>query len=350
MRKFGVKIFSDTSPEKKTATPQTKILVMVWWGLALGLAAGCFLNSISGFDWVHFYYPRGRDFAPEIVVNPLWVYLVIAPIALLPMKEAFAVFSLLNVVLLWLISRLSGAPRFLLLFSFPALWVLWFGQLDNFVALGVALGWWAVERRKGAWLGPALLLLLVKPHIGGPLALAYLAWSRDWRAVATAGGIFLLSLVIWRPDWPWLWVQDLLRVANPPAGVPPTADQETNITLYPYGLLAWPLVFLPMPRLKRAMAILSATFLSIPYAPTYSLIALLALPGPWWLYVISSLPLVLGPDGYWLTVLAPLGCLAWLAGQYLPGVIRQARPKKPAFNAAGPTGEERRTLSSDQEQ
>jgi hypothetical protein len=88
--------------------------------------------------------------------------------------------------------------------------------------------------------------------------------------------------------------------------------------------LAWLVVVLPMSRLERAISVLAATFLSIPYAPTYSLLALLALPVPWWVYVLSSVPLVTGPAGYWVTVFAPLGCLVWIAARRLPA-FRRAR-------------------------
>lgn len=307
------------SPAAAAPSKKEKFLAVVWWGLALGLVAGCTINDISGFDWVHFYYPRGRDFHPTIVANPLWLYFVIAPVTLLPMKAAYAVFLLLNVGMIWLACRLTGVNRLAVLLSFPTLWLLWYGQIDGFVALGVALGLWAVRQEKPIWLGLALLLLLVKPHIGAPLALIYFLWSRSWRALAVAAAVFLLSLVVWRPDWPIIWIRSLLQFANPPAGATiTTAGQETNISLFPYGLVAWLVVLLPMPRTERAIAALAATFLSVPYAPTYSLLALLVLPVPWWVYGLSSVPLVMGPSGYWVTTLAPLGCLAWITARQWP--------------------------------
>lgn len=314
------------APMIKAPSKIQKFLPVLWWGLALGLVVGCAINTtLSGFDWVRFYYPRAHDFRPEVVANPLWVYFVLAPIAVLPVREAYAVFTLLNVVMIWLSSRLAGVNRFALLLSFPALWLLWFGQLDGFLALGAALGLWAVERRRPAWLGLALLLLLVKPHLGAPLALLYFLWSRDWRALAVCAAGFLLTLLVWRPDWPLIWIKSLLQFARPPAEVTlTTAGQQTNISLYPYGLVAWlvPLL-LPLPRADRAIAVVAATFVSVPYAPTYSLLALLVLPVPWWAYVISSVPVVTGPAGYWFTVFAPLGCLAWLLVRYWPALLKR---------------------------
>lgn len=309
----------DTSQTtRKQLRAKGKRLAIVWWGVALGLVIGCALNPISGYDWVNFYYPRGHIFAPEWVVNPLWIYFVLAPIAYLPTRVGYVILSLINVSIIWLGSQLTGVNRFALLLSFPALWVLWYGQIDGFVMLGVTLGLWAVQRHKSVLLGFALLLLLVKPHIGGPLAVLYFLWARNWRVLVTFGIVLLLSMIVWRFDWPAIWVKTLLQIATPPPDATmTTAAQRTNISLYPYGLLSWLVVVLPMPRAERAISVVAATFLSMPYTATYSLIALLVLPVPWWAYLLSSTPLILGPDGYWVTTFVPLGCLGWIAAKRL---------------------------------
>ena len=308
-----------TGPGASTAqqpTAMEKRLAIVWWGVAVGIVIGCGLNAISGFDWVHFYYPRAQDFAPETVINPMWLYLLIAPLGYLPMRVSYVLFSLVNVGLLWLGSRLTGVNRFALLISFPALWVLWYGQLDILVMAGVAVGFWAAQSRRPIWLGVALLLLLIKPHIGAPLAFLYFWWLRDWRVLAVCGAVLLLTLIIWGFRWPLIWINSLVQVATPPPDAPlTTTGQQTNISLFPYGVLAWLVLLLPMSRLERAIGTLAATFLSVPYAATYSLVTLLVLPVPWWVYLVSSVPLLLGPQGYWLTMAAPLGCLGWLAAR-----------------------------------
>ncbi len=301
-----------------------KLLAMVWWGIALGMVIGCDLNSISGFDWIYFYYPRAYNFTPETIVNPMWLYFLLIPVASLPSRLSYGLFSLINISLIWLGSRLTKVNRFALLLCFPSLWILWYCQIDNLAMLGAALGFWAIQYQKSAFLGMALLLLLVKPHIGGPLAVAYFLWLRDWRALAIFGAGVFLSLMVWGFDWPIIWFRNLYHFAAPPAGATlTTAGQKTNISLYPLGLLAWLIVLLPMPRVERAIAVVAATFLSMPYAATYSLIVLLVLPVPWWVYLLSSVPLVLGPEGYWITTLAPLGCLGWITMKWWAGLRKK---------------------------
>jgi hypothetical protein len=281
---------------------------VVWWALALGLVGGIVANNISGYDWFTFYYHRANHSVHQSIYNPLWLYLIVGPVALLPPKASFAVFTLLNTGLLWLGARLTGANRFLLLFSFPTFWVLWFGQIDALVMTGAALGLWATQQRQPILVGLAIPLLLIKPHIGGPLAILYIIWNFRWQTIATAAGIILLSLLIWGPMWPITWVTNLVTESARGA----TAAQNTNISLFPYGLAAWLTLAVPMPRVQRAITVLAATFLSLPYAPIYSLITLLVMPLPWWAYLLSSAPYLMGQNGYGIGIFVPLGAITWV--------------------------------------
>jgi hypothetical protein len=180
----------------------------IWWSIAFAFVIGYAINftkGLSGFDWFHFYYPQARYVSAERLINPLWVYFVLGPISRLPLLVSYILFLVLNVVMLWIGSQLAGGQRFLLLFSFPAFWVLWFGQLDGFVLLGTALGLKALDSEDPISMGLAILLLLVKPHIGGPLAVLYLLWSRKRETILVIIGIVLLSMAVWGWDWLALW-------------------------------------------------------------------------------------------------------------------------------------------------
>jgi hypothetical protein len=237
--------------------------------------------------------------------------------------------TLLNVSKIRWGSYLRGANKFWLLLSFPAFWGLWVGQLDGLVMLGVALGFWAVQQQRPVVLGLALALLLAKPHIGGPTALLYLYWLRHWKAPATFAAVVLLSMLVWGGQWPYLWLRNLWLESGGGA----TAAQGTNISLFPYGLLAWRCCCCLWPP-AADHAVLAATFLSTPYAPIYSLLALLVLPLPWWAYALSSAPYILGPTGYRLATLAPLGVLVWIGWPWL----RQGWQKNTGHNHSDRAG------------
>ncbi|OGO29452.1 MAG: hypothetical protein A2W33_06795 [Chloroflexi bacterium RBG_16_52_11] len=301
---------------------KTRILEIIWWAIALGLVFGCWINAVrglSGWDWFVFFYPHAQEMDPSWLWYPLWIYLILTPISYLPAQFSYVIFLVINVCMIWLGSRLTGSNRFAVLISFPAFWILWYGQLDGFVLLGVALGLWALQHKKPVAVGVSILLLLAKPHIGGPLALIYFLRSMKRDTIMVIGLAFLITMVLWGWDWPLIWIRNLVTL--------PQADlviHRTNISLYPWGLLAWLVLLIPMSQTEQAITAISATLLSIPYAPTYSILSLLVLPIPWWAYLISSAPFILGQNGYWITVFAPLGCIGWIIVSHARSYIRSS--------------------------
>jgi len=281
-----------------------KLFTVIWWVLGIGIVIGCginFVKGISGFDWIFFYYPQAQQATSDTLINPLWIYFVIGPIARLPLPVSYLVFLLLNLGMFWMGSNLTGGNRYLLLLSFPAFWMLWFGQLDGFVLFGTALGLKALDSKKPILMGIAILLLLVKPHIGAPLAILYFLWLPKRDTLLTVLLVTALSMIVWGWEWPIAWVRNILTIQEE-YYVP----QTTNISLFPYGFLAWLALLIAKSPMDRVKVALSATLLSVPYAATYSILPLLVLPLPWWVYVIGSAPFLLGPNGYRLTTLVPI--------------------------------------------
>lgn len=107
---------------RKQPTTEDMRLAMFWWGIALGIVIGCALNFISGYDWMTFYYSQAHIFAPERLLNPLWIYFVLTPIAYLPVP--------------WWAYLLSSAP---LVLGPNGYWI------TTFVPLG-CLEWIAARR------------------------------------------------------------------------------------------------------------------------------------------------------------------------------------------------------------
>ncbi len=293
---------------------------VLWWGIAAGIVSGCvvsFVRGLSGYDWVVFYYPQARGVGVTQFMNPMWACIPLLPIAQLPLPYSYGTFLTLNIVLFWIGTRLTGSKQYLLLLSFPAFWVLWFGQLDGLVLFGVALGIKALElgerEREGdgtgksdreygpILMGIAILLVLIKPHIGAPLAAFFLLRSPRRATLLTILGGVILSMAIWGWTWPLAWTRRLLTIKSGDF-----VQQTTNISLFPYGLLTWLALPAAKSPLDRVKVILSATLLSVPYAAAYSVLPLLVTALPWWAYLLTDFPFVLGSKGYHLVALAPL--------------------------------------------
>ena len=304
------------------SNPSTRNIL--WWGLLLGLVLGCSLVPISGFDWYTYFLPQALEKAWAEVFNPLWTYLILTPIAWLPGRWSFFGYTLVNLLLFWLSVRFARRDRrfnrFALLLSFPAFWLFWYGQMDGFVLLGAALGLWAIEKDRPLLTGLALVLLMVKPHIGAPLALAYFIWQRHWKTLIIPIAAYLLAGVFWGFDWGVDW---LISLSGATEGWRTT--QKANIGYFPYGLVAWLGLLVRMPRKEKALYIFSATIVSLNYVGTYSLLTLLVFAPPWWVYLLSSAPFLFGQWGYWITSLAAPGVIVWL-------LVRYFKPFKLAFS------------------
>nr|MBC8496901.1 hypothetical protein [Chloroflexota bacterium] len=98
-----------------------KLFTVIWWVLGIGIVIGCginFVKGISGFDWIFFYYPQAQQATSDVLINPLWIYFVIGPIARLPLPVSYLVFLRLNLGMFWMGCNLTGGNRYLLLLSF----------------------------------------------------------------------------------------------------------------------------------------------------------------------------------------------------------------------------------------
>lgn len=300
----------------------TKLRWPVWWAMALGITVGIYLIPTVGFDWFIFYQPQGQHYRPDLLINPMWTYFLIAPLTWLPGRLSLLAMGLLNVGVIYAISRISKVNPFGLLLSFPFFWMIWFGQYDAIVAFGALLGYLALQKKRPYLLGLAVMVLLIKPHIGGFLALVYLVWAKDWRPFVSMLAVYLLSNLVWGWDWSILWVQKLIQKQIEPYYV----TQKINISLFPYGLVFLLAVFVPMERIKKIQVAQAATCLATTYSPAYSLMFLFAFPLPWWGYVLATLPVVLlGHEGYVLTTLLPLGLILMNVIPWLQNKIKSSR-------------------------
>lgn len=197
----------------------TNLLWLGRWGFIF-LTGGLFLFLLGQLpvqysDLHYFFYPAVKTwlngYSPyqvEGFFNPPWTLFLLLPLALLSEHSALAVMALFSVIAIFLTAQVYRAGRLLLLGALmtPAtISLLLLGQVDAWIILGVSLGIWALKRQVGWAMGLALALVLVKPQIGGLVALLWL-WKMPKQmrlsALASLGGIWAISSFVIGTWWP----------------------------------------------------------------------------------------------------------------------------------------------------
>jgi len=249
----------------------------------------------EGFDW-KMYFAKG-------LIHPVWTPWATIVIRYLNFPLVVAI-TLFCITLRTYQYQKSPFPVALAIISLPTLWVLFMGNLDGIVILGLLLLPWGAP------------LVLMKPQIS---AFAILAK----RSHFLAGIIWvLISLIIWG-----LWPINFLQVLAPEWKV----EWIQDISLFPWGILiAVPLLWLSRGDEDLLMAAGSfATPHLFPYHYILLMPALARMNKPWMFgtWIISWTPLLanwLGPQAWHFGNL--LGVCIWCGiyysyGRRLRGVI-----------------------------
>lgn len=242
-------------------------------GALIGLVAIAYIMP-GGYDaGLYYLRPYYAD-----TTTPIYMHWLLEPVARLPWPHAWAALILLTVLAARFACYVWHTRWTVTLMSVPFLWTVWLGQIEFAGMVGVALGGLVIARKAHpAWFGIAAVALLTKPQVGAGLVLLFAWWLwRDvgWRPLAwaalVAGGIGVITLVA-QPDWVGLWLDRLQRL-DP-------GSRYFSSAVFPFGLLALPLAFLPlqMPRLRRARIVAAVTLLASPYFATYHCVTLLTL-------------------------------------------------------------------------
>ena len=255
----------------------------------------------SGWDFSWFREATLTGHHPGVWL-PVYAYWVLKPIMWLPFRLSLAVMVFVSSSLIAYSGYvLCGNPLPALLTSAGFL-AAETGQIDGFIALGLAWGALACEKRKPFLLGIALLLMSFKPQIA-LVAAAWMIWHlRDWRVWVIPGGVFLLSLIT-NGLWPLALVRSLPNMAAEAHNISPW------IVTGPFLL---PLVVLPFllarqnPRQAVPLSV-AVSALALPYYNLYSLHMLFAAGAPAWLVPLTYAPFLpwLAAWGRW-----QVGCLA----------------------------------------
>lgn len=281
----------------------------IWLGVLVGAMTWAYLDG--GVEWPKTYLPATlSDFTRATYVgNPSYVLFLFLPLSLFPVKLGTAMIVGITIVAILATARLTGANEWLMLCSYPALYVLKMTQIDGLVLLGVAIGAWAVKNQKPYWQGVSTLLLCLKPQAGFVLAMYYLWRQRNWKALVVSAVVIAISFACFG-FWLWPWFQKILVSGSD------FVRAGNSIGLFPYGLVLIPVALLApgYTNCQRYIALVAASILASPYAGYHSLLASMAFPLPNWLYILLFVPLVY-PIG-WLSIIAPIGIVLYPAINY----------------------------------
>lgn len=252
-------------------------------------------------------------------LNPPWLVPFMAPFVSLPGRAGYLAFMLANLAMTIYGTYVLGGRPLPILLSAHMMWILWWGQIEGWGILAIAIAWfaWKASQESSSpksWLGMYLALLLAtfKPQIGFAPVAALWWWSgkERWKSLAALLITFLLSLLIWGP-WPIWYAQGVLKFVG---------DEHAGPWNASLGMIALPLflpaLLVPLEREKRLIALTATAYLASPYLPYYSTIALLSFAVPAWAYIFgftAYLPSVLGTRLAWNSVmLLPALVLLWI--------------------------------------
>lgn len=277
----------------------------------------------GGLDW-RLFWRSGALGDTSALNGPYWSLFISWLPAQLPEPFGYAAWLAAGVTVALLTARFFGSPLLLVLLSYQLNWVLYYGQVEPFLAAGVGLGALALRRRNPWLAGLAIALLTLKPQVGALVAL-YVFWSSSsrLRTAAAFGAVVAASMVAW-PGWPAAYLTDKIlpffqrnavEIAYFSAAVP--------MPLWASAALALLALWLPLGPRRKMQALVAATLLASPYSPIYSQMTLLCLglPLPFYIFALApwAVAIALGPFSHWQwAALFPLAVLAYCCLSAVP--------------------------------
>ncbi len=267
-----------------------------------------------------------ENFAEMVgLFNPMWLAPLLAPFVTMPGRWGYILFIGVLITVTIASTHILKGKKLLPLLSAQMFWILWWGQIDPLVILGLALGWTAVQKKNWRLQTGSLLLMSLKPQISLLPAVALWWWigRKRWMTLAAFTAVLAFSIVIWGP-WP-LWVIEEMVNHTSRGGF---ELWNTSLGFYAAPLLI-PALFLPLEKKSRLIALTATGMLISPYLPYYSTLLLLCFPLPPVLYgfgLIGYFPGVIGPALAWKSILLlPLSVLVWVYWPWIQSVLEKLR-------------------------
>jgi hypothetical protein len=204
------------------------------WPLLFGACAVAWFVGLAAVYWPPGvdYYTIYQPMADRLVAGTTqlyivgtryydapWLLAILVPLTRLPPNIGQAVLDTLSVLmalgavhLLRTEQRIPTIGVVLGLANLHTFSLIFRGQVDAFVLLGVVLGWFAIRRERPWLLAAALLLMAIKPQNVLLVALLYFFAIRHWSVRAKLRSVSLVALSILAadvtigPDWPWRYI------------------------------------------------------------------------------------------------------------------------------------------------
>lgn len=182
---------------------------LVFW--LAGHANWADIDPYSSADWIAARYQFGAKSVPEPeFLYPLPLSVLLAPLGLLPLREAYflwgvlsAILILVSLFLLYQVKRDEPKIAYLLIpFLFfaplypPLLLTLYLGQLSAFLLLLAALATYFWHKENFFWGGFFIAFFTLKPSIGLTLLLFTALWLLYKKQLRAFGGMFTASLLL----------------------------------------------------------------------------------------------------------------------------------------------------------
>jgi len=174
------------------------------------------MNRVAASDLVLYFRPAaqawlvGRDpYEVHGYVNPPWTLPLMALFCVGPSRVGYVLLFVFSFAVLAGAVRVFGGGLWTLLgilVAPPTVALLSLGQVDTWVLLGAILGCWAADRGHWAALGLAFTLLLIKPQVGGLVALLWvltLPRSLTVKALAVLGVVWVSTCLAVGTWWPF---------------------------------------------------------------------------------------------------------------------------------------------------
>jgi len=276
-------------------------------GFAFGVAVVfAWLVPGAGVDLRYAYLPVAHDDLRGFY-NPYWVRPFFELLSQLPFRIAY--FSLMTLSILSTVAavKIFGGQLIYVIPSYQFIYLLFYGQIDAFIVLGLALEKLATQKKRPYLFGWGALLSLLKPQISSIATLYLWLQLKTWknRIMSLVPMVITFAISVLYYGW-WLseWIHHLKNNELSRLG---------SISLWefigPWASILWlPLLLKPCKDYDCLKLILATSALAMPYYQQHSLVTLQVLPiGPIaWIGNIGFLFYFLRWSALELTVLLPI--------------------------------------------